>query len=136
MRKFILSALAAGALGLAGAASAQDLGAVIGSIFGFGTPTYPTYGNDIPAVVAGTVPYGSTVYVDQYGRQVTIDRYGRQVLVQPSTNYGITGYDAWGRPIYGYGSAYGNYALANPNDRDGDGVVNWNDRWPDDPRYR
>jgi hypothetical protein len=52
------------------------------------------------------------------------------------------GYDQWGRPIYGntttYGSygTYGNYAYANPNDRDRDGVVNWNDRWPDDPRYR
>jgi hypothetical protein len=56
---------------------------------------------------------------------------------------------------YGYGSALGGVLLSdgrwvpnyssNPNysqyartrrDRDGDGVPNWNDRYPDDPRYR
>jgi hypothetical protein len=141
MKKLIVMAAAAGALAVGGAASAQDLGSVVGSLFGFGAPQQ-TYRGDIPAVVAGTVPYGSTVTTDQYGRQVYVDQYGRQVLVQPQSTTTIVGYDQWGRPIYGntttYGSygTYGNYAYANPNDRDRDGVVNWNDRWPDDPRYR
>lgn len=140
MKKTIAMAVAAGALALGGAASAQDFGTVIGSLFGFGNPTYtyPNYGPSTPAVVAGTVPYGTQIYSDQYGRQFYYDQYGRQVIVQ-SSNYGITGYDAWGRPIYGtttYGSygTYGTYAYS--NDRDRDGVPNAYDRWPDDPRYR
>lgn len=174
MKKFILTAVAAGALAAGGAASAQDIGSVLSGIFGYGGqpayqtyPGYPTNTNrGIPAVVAGTQPYntqpygtygadvygngtygngtygggayGSQVYVDPYGRQVMIDQYGRQVLVQPSTSsYGITGYDQWGRPIYGsttygnttYGGGYSSW------DRDGDGVANAQDRWPDDRRY-
>src|SRR4051812_35806565 len=131
MKKFILSVAAAGALAVGGAASAQDLGAVVTNILGsFGVPTY------------GTQTYGNSVYVDQYGRQVYIDQYGRQVLVQPNnvygaTVYGTTQYDAYGRPIY---SPSGNYAYsnpyANPRDRDNDGVPNYRDRYPDDPRYR
>ena len=154
MKKFILSAVAAGALAVGGAASAQDFGAVIGNILGFGTPTYPTYsypnygyGGSTPAVVAGTQPYynngtlgnhnaypGNTqVYVDQYGRQVTIDQYGRHVYVQPNTgSYGITGYDQWGRPIYGNAT----YGYSNRTwDSDGDGVADAQDRWPNDRRY-
>lgn len=169
MRKSIIMAVAAGALAVGGAASAQDLGSVLGSIFGYGN-AYPGYGTSqsTPAVVAGTVPYygnqtpygtpqygstvpyGTTVYQDQYGRRFYYDQYGRQVMLdQPTTQqqYGIVGYDAWGRPVYGttstttygtygtYGSN-GNSAYATRNDRDGDGVVNWNDRYPDDPRYR
>lgn len=152
MRRFILSAVAAGAVAFAGAASAQGFGGVLNDLFGFGQPAHPTYsGAGIPAVVAGTQPYGSGVYVDPHGRQVTTDRYGRQVVVQPNRGtYGITGYDAWGRPVYGsapvpyghpgnYGSYgnYGNYAWAGqPGDKDGDGVPNVHDRWPDDARYR
>ncbi len=166
MKKFILTAVAAGALAVGGAASAQDIGTVIGSLFGFGQPAYPSYSTGIPAVVAGTQPYntqpygtyganvygnntyggttyGSQVYVDQYGRQVTIDQYGRHVLVQPNTgSYAITGYDQWGRPIYGT-TTYGNttygattYGYSGRTwDRDGDGVANAQDRWPDDRRY-
>jgi hypothetical protein len=155
MKKLIVMAAAAGALAVGGAASAQDFGSVLGSIFGFGTPQYSygtpqypygapqyPYGGSSPAVVAGTVPYGSTVYVDQYGRQVHVDQWGRHVVIQqqPQSSTYIVGYDQWGRPIYGaspYGSnTYGNYAYANPNDRDGDGVLNRYDRWPDDRRYR
>jgi len=141
MKKYMAMAVAVGALAMGGAASAQDIGTAIGNLFGFGQPsyTYPNYGyqnygypnyrGDIPAVVAGTVPYGSNrVFIDQYGRQVYVDPYGRQVLAQSNT-YGVTGYDAWGRPIYG------NVALANSNDRDRDGMPNYSDRWPDDPRY-
>jgi len=144
MKKLIVMAAAAGALAVGGAASAQDLGTVLGNILGFGTQQY-----NAPAVVAGTVPYGSTIAIDQYGRQVYVDQYGRQVLVQPNTNSGyIVGYDAENRPIYGpaygtpsygvgpYGTAtYGNLAYADRRDRDGDGVADRYDRWPEDPRY-
>jgi hypothetical protein len=123
MKKFILSAMAAGALAVGGAASAQDVGDVLTNILGsFGVPIY------------GTQQQPGSVYVDQYGRQVYIDQYGRQVLVQPNTVYGSTVYDAYGRPVYT--TPNGNYAYANPRDRDGDGVRNRLDRWPDDPRYR
>ena len=148
MKKFILTAVAAGALAVGGAASAQDLGTVINSIFGIGTPTYNYgYGGSTPAVVAGTTPYygqtpyyGTTnqIYADQYGRQFYYDQYGRQVFVQSQSNvygnnvYGNVQYDQWGRPIYGtYSSNYGYRSW----DRDGDGVANRQDRWPDDSRY-
>lgn len=153
MKKFILTAVAAGALAVGGAASAQDLGGILGSLFGFGTQTYPTYNSGIPAVVAGTQPHGATVYTDQYGRQFYYDQYGRQVVVQQQNTYNnpvIVGYDSWGRPVYGqrqygttqygtpqYGtSQYGTYAYGtNSWDRDGDGIANTRDRWPDDRRY-
>jgi hypothetical protein len=174
MKKTILSALAAGALALGGAASAQDLGGVLSSIFGFGTPSYPVYNSGAtPAVVAGTQSsgtvyvdqygrrvdqygrvlnvdqygrpiasvdqygrpvtvdqYGRQVYTDQYGRQVYTDQYGRQVIAQSGTQT-ITGYDAWGRPIYGTS----NYGYGYEQDRDGDGVADVRDRWPNDRRY-
>ena len=38
-------------------------------------------------------------------------------------------------PQYGQYSQYGQYPRTS-RDRDGDGVANWNDRYPDDPRYR
>ncbi|GAB3768916.1 hypothetical protein GCM10028796_33260 [Ramlibacter monticola] len=143
MKRLIVMALAAGGLAVGSLASAQDLGAVITNILGFGSPGYTTSN---PAVVAGTGVYvdpdGRQVYTVPNGtaRQVYVDPDGRQVYVQPNTNYGITGYDAWGRPIYGnnvYGNnAYRNYAQANRRDRDGDGVINRYDRYPDDPRYR
>lgn len=159
MKKFIATALAAGAMAAGGAASAQDFGTVINSLFGFGTPSY-SYGT--PAVVAGAQ---TQVYVDQYGRQFTYDQYGRQVYLNSSTqSQVIVGYDSWGRPIYGsaqtyggaqvygsnqypytYGSgntasqypySYGNYAYGSRSwDRDGDGIANSRDRWPDDSRY-
>ena len=139
MKKFIVMAVAAGGLALGTAASAQDLRSVLTNILGYGTPTY---GTGTPAVVAGTQvcvdPDGRQVYVQpntSYCRQVYVDPDGRQVYVQPNTSYSITGYDAWGRPIYG-STTYRNHALANPRDRDGDGVRNRLDRWPDDPRYR
>lgn len=132
MKKALLSIVAAGALAAGGAASAQSLGDIVGSLFGFG----PSYGSGTPAVVAGTYPYGSTVYVDQYGRHFQYDPYGRQVFVTPPASSGtIVGYDSWGRPIHG-STAYGNYAYADRSwDRDGDGVANAQDRWPHDSRY-
>ena len=127
MKKFIAMAVAAGGLALGGAASAQDLGQVITNILGFGAPSY-----------IFSQPADRTIYSDQYGQRFYYDDDGRKVIVQSNvygaTPYGITGYDAWGRPIYG--GVLGNYAQANRADRDGDGVTNRFDRWPDDPRYR
>jgi hypothetical protein len=146
MKKFVLTAIAAGALAAGTAASAQDLGTVLGSIFGYGQPTYS---QGIPAVVAGTQQ--GTVYTDSYGRQFYYDQYGRQVFMNNTNTQQIVGYDQWGRPVYGSTSAsvYGanNYPYPNGNyaygsgtyrrwDRDGDGIANRDDRYPDDPRYR
>lgn len=123
MKKFILSAVAAGALAVGGAASAQDLGGVIGSLFGFGSP---------PAAVQP-----GSVYIDQYGRQVAVDQFGRHRILQSAV--GIVGYDAWGRPVYGQiGSRSSNSAVravvgaAQAGDNDGDGVINLHDRMPND----
>ncbi|HEY0824538.1 MAG TPA: hypothetical protein VGD76_12175 [Ramlibacter sp.] len=118
MKKFILSAVAAGALAIGSAASAQDIGSVLGAILG-----------------AGQQPYGS-VYIDRYGRQVGIDQFGRHVLLQSN---GIVGYDAWGRAIYGNVLGSGNRAVdqvvrsVQLGDNDGDGVLNMHDRLPNDP---
>lgn len=149
MKKYIAMAVAAGALAVGGAASAQDLGTIISNVLGIGN-SYPTY-NNAPAVVAGTVPYGTQVYQDQNGRQFYYDQYGRQVIVSGGIQWNIVGYGANGEPLYGtdaynpgyngrfgnFGN-YGNYAYgSNPylNDRDGDGVPDAYDRYPDDPRY-
>ena len=154
MKKFILGAVAAGALAVGGAASAQGLGGILDNIFGYGSGNQG-YSQSQPAVVAGTVPHGTQgsvphgtqLYADQYGRQFYYDQYGRQVFVQTTTttsSHGIVGYDSWGRPVYGttnvynnvYGSNhYGGYAANRSWDRDGDGIANTRDRWPDDGRY-
>lgn len=144
MKKIILGAVAAGALAIGGAAAAQDLGAVLSNIFGYPSyqtyPAQPAYGPSIPAVVAGTQPYGygtgsRTVYTDQYGRQYYYDQYGQQVIVSQGQSSQIIGYDNWGRPVYGT-TRSNNYAWGgNTWDRDGDGIANTRDRWPDDRRY-
>ena len=106
MKKFILSAVAAGALAIGSAASAQDLGTVITEILR-NTQTQQ-YGN---------------VYYDQWGRQVYIDQYGRQVLVNPNVYgnsvYGNTVVDQLGRIISGVPYGYG---VPTQGDHDGDGV--------------
>jgi hypothetical protein len=140
MKKLIAAtAIAAGALGTAGTASAQDLGNIIANVLGFGTPQY-SYNQGIPAVVAPQ----QQMYRDSYGRTFYYDQYGRQVYLNNTQQ--IVGYDQWGRPIYGsapqypyggnyaYGSNYGS-TYGNSWDRDGDGIANSRDRWPDDSRY-
>ncbi|MBI5276209.1 MAG: hypothetical protein HY854_07085 [Burkholderiales bacterium] len=140
MKKFIVTAIAAGALAAGGAASAQDLGSVISGILGLTSPSYSNnYGYSYPGMVAPQ----AQVYTDTYGRRFYYDQYGQQVYLNNSGQV-IVGYDQWGRPIYGtnysYGSSYpyygSNYAWGNGWDRDGDGISNSRDRWPDDPRYR
>lgn len=130
MKKLIATALAAGALAASGAASAQDFGSIIANIFGIGTPTY-NYGYGTPAVVAPR----QQIYADTYGRQFYYDQYGRQVYLNNGTQQ-IVGYDSWGRPIYGQAGqyAYGTRPY-NSWDRDGDGVANSRDRWPDHRNY-
>jgi hypothetical protein len=146
MRKLFATAIAAGAMAVGGAASAQDFGSVIANIFGLGTPTYG-YNSGYPAVVAGQ----QQMYRDTYGRTFYYDQYGRQVYLNSGTTGSqFMGYDAWGRPVYNsavttspgyvYGGTYpynNNYAYSGRSwDRDGDGISNGRDRWPDDPRYR
>lgn len=193
MKKFIYSAVAAGALAFGGAASAQDplgvLGTILGNIgLGGTTGVYP-----------GVVAQGQgQLHIDQYGRTFYYDQYGRQVYVGSDSSYGSNVYggttvygtpgvygradqfgtyvdaygvrrmvDAYGRHLrldqYGsYRDQYGrtvylgadrrplyieqngqiysassvNTAIASRRDRDGDGVRNRDDRYPDDPRYR
>ncbi len=134
MKKWIAAAAAAGALGIAGTASAQDLGNIIANVLGFGTPQY-SYNQGIPAVVAPSQPQ-QRLYSDAYGRQFYYDQYGQQIYVQSTQQ--IVGYDQWGRPVYGSAPQYpygGGYAYGNSWDRDGDGIANSRDRWPDDRRY-
>lgn len=155
MKKFIATAIAAGAMAVGGAASAQDLGSVIANVLGFGQPTYnygygypntyPNYNYGNHNYYGGTPTYPAVV-AQPYGNSVYVDPYGRQVHVQPNatTTY-HAGYDAYGRPIYRDGngnityiggSTSGNYAYSNRSwDRDGDGIANNRDRWPDDRRY-
>lgn len=139
MKKLIATALAAGALTAGGAASAQDFGSVIANILGFTTPSYNYgygYGTPAPAVVAPR----QQIYADQYGRQFYYDQYGRQVYLNNNTQQ-IVGYDSWGPPIYGqagqyaYNQPYYGTQPYNSWDRDGDGVANSRDRWPDHRAY-
>jgi hypothetical protein len=153
MKKLIATAVAAGALAAGGAASAQDLGGVIANILGFGQPTYNQqygyggYGNSYPSYGGGYSNYGgpavvapqTQMYQDQYGRQFYYDQYGRQVYVQTQTQQQqIVGYDQWGRPVYGNSGTYaygGGSTWGNTWDRDGDGVPDSRDRYPNDRRY-
>lgn len=96
MKKFILTAAAAGALAASGVASAQTFGNAIdnvfSNIFGYGNSSGAT-----PAVVAGA---NQTLHVDAYGRQFYYDQYGRQVFVQGATGaYNRTVIDPYGRQV-------------------------------------
>ena len=120
MNKFFLTAVAAGALAAGATAFAQE-NVIPSSMYDMGIP---------PA--AQTNPEGGRITTDAYGRSVIVDRSGREIV--PGV---IVGYDAWGRAVYADG-AYGNYAFTRRSawDRDGDGIPNRRDRYPDDPRYR
>lgn len=89
--------------------------------------------------------FGNRMMVDSYGRHVRMDQYGSY-----RDQYGRTIYlGADRRPLYmehngqvtafGSGTTYGGGGYAYSGrawDRDGDGVANAQDRYPDDPRYR
>jgi hypothetical protein len=158
MRKLLLSAVAAGALAMGGAASAQDilggLGAVLPQILNSivlgGTDGSP-----------GTVVQGGQTTVDQWGRQVYTDPYGRQIVLNSDGTYtdihgnpvyvqgptrtrppslmglGPRVYDQYGRRIIlSEGSSVEGNVAGIMVDRDGDGVADVYDRYPNDRRYR
>lgn len=104
--------------------------------YGYGNQGYGNQGYSYggPAVVAPQ----TQIYQDQYGRQFYYDQYGRQVYSQAQTQQQrIVGYDQWGRPVYGNSGsyAYGGSTWGSNRDRDGDGVADSQDRYPDDRRY-
>src|SRR4051794_20646703 len=114
MKKLLFSAVAAGALVVGGAASAQDPGAVLKSGLGIGVPTYGSpqyaYGNPPPYVVDPVQGNGSGGWIDAYGREVVVTPYGRQLAGgAPVAAAGVTGYDVYGRPIYGNISQAGRF---------------------------
>lgn len=141
MKKVILSAIAAAALGIGGLAQAD----VIDSV---GTAISDLFGIPYDASPSAPLPIGS-VYTDRYGHSFQVDAAGRHV---PLDRYGSYR-DQWGRTVYlgannqplyiaqngqlvPYGSVAGNYAYSPSYDRDGDGISDPYDRYPRDSRYR
>jgi hypothetical protein len=141
MKKFILSAVAVGALAIGGAVHADVIDSVGNTISHlFGVPYDPT-----PSGVA----LAGGIYTDANGRQFQVDAAGRYVPLGTFGSYR----DPWGRTVYlganhqpafiaqngqllPYGTETGTYAMAPSFDQDGDGVPNRYDRYPDDARYR
>ena len=122
MKRFVLSAVAVAAFGIAGTAQADLIDSVGNTISRiFGVPYDPT--------PPGGLPVGS-IYTDAYGRQFQVDAAGRHIPLNPYGSY----------PQYGqvvpYGSVPGTYAVAPTYDLDGDGVADAYDRSPQDPRWR
>lgn len=89
--------------------------------------------------------YGNRIQVDAYGRHLRLDQYGsyrdpygrivylgadRRPLFLEENGRLVSAGSTSGNGSYAYGGSYGNW------DRDGDGVANESDRWPDDSRYR
>lgn len=141
MKKFILSSIAVAALGIGGVAQADVIDSVGNTISRiFGVPYDPTPAGAAPTVSVYTDAYGRAFQVDAAGRHMPLDRYGSYR-------------DQWGRTVYlgpdhrpayvmqngqitAFGSNPNTYATGPMYDRDGDGVTNQYDRWPDDSRYR
>lgn len=140
MKKAILSAIAVGAFAIGGAAQADLIDSVGNTISRiFGVPYAP-----VPNAAA---PVANSVYTDAYGRRFQVDAYGRHIPLEQFGSYR----DAWGRTVYlgannqpvwieqngqliPYSS--GTYAMGPSFDRDGDGIANEYDRFPNDSRYR
>ena len=115
MKKFILAAAAVAAFGLGGVAQADVIDSVGNTISRiFGIPYSPT--------ASGVMP--GQVYTDGYGRQYQVDQWGRTVYLSSNT-----------APVYVYPNGQA-YAVAPSYDRDGDGIANQYDRFPNDSRYR
>ncbi|HVZ43350.1 MAG TPA: hypothetical protein VHA82_06025 [Ramlibacter sp.] len=119
MKKLILAAAAAAAVAAAAPVFAQGAECQAGSAYGTpagcpsnGTPPALTYNSGSPVFVPG---YPTTV-VPQYD-----DSYANGVPYA---------YDV-PRSTHRY-----RHLHRTRNDRDGDGVVNWQDRYPDDSRWR
>ena len=123
MKKWILTAAAAGALAAGGAASAQDLGGILTNILGYGAPTASAHDT-----VQGS-------YRDEYGRLWVVDGAGHHTMVASAGTGAAV--DPYGRPLNGVqanGRYYGNNGYY--RDSDGDGVVDAQDRRPYDARRR
>lgn len=138
MKKFIVAAMVVGTCAVAGVARADVIDSVGNAISNlFGVPYDPSPNGAVP----GSIYVGSDGHryqVDAAGRSIRLDQYG-------------TYRDAWGRTVY-LGAdnrplyveqngvlvpyASGGYAMGTPYDRDGDGVYDRYDRYPDDSRYR
>lgn len=98
MKKIILSAVAAGALAVTGAASAQGIGNAIDNVFS-GLFGYGNGSSATPAVVAGAGA-NQTIHVDTYGRHFYYDQYGRQVFVEGNAGtYNRAVIDPYGRQV-------------------------------------
>jgi hypothetical protein len=138
MKKFIVSAIAVGALAIGGAVQADVIDSVGNTISRiFGVPYAP--------VPSATAPAIGGIYTDAYGHRYQVDAYGRHI---PLDQYGSYR-DQWGRTVYlgansqplyieqnGQLIPYGSVAMAPSYDNDRDGVSNRYDRFPQDPRYR
>jgi hypothetical protein len=140
MKKFILSAMAVGALAIGGTAHADlidGVGTTISRIFGVPYDARPA-----------AAPIVNGIYTDQFGRRFQVDATGRHMPLDQFGSYR----DPWGRTVYlgannqpayieqngqvvPYGSVVGSYD-APSYDRDGDGVADRYDRYPQDSRYR
>lgn len=129
MKKTLLSAMAAGALAFGGAASAQDLGRVLGDILSnIGNQSqYYGHGSSPPP---GSPDAGEGRVFSEGGRWIYEDQFGRRSVIPGEVVFGPQGpmyRDAWGNWVHvASGSAY---------DRDGDGVADTSDRYPTDRRY-
>lgn len=139
MKKFIMSAIAVGALAIGAPAQADlidSVGFTISRIFGI--PYDPRPETAVPIV--------NGIYTDAYGRRFQVDAAGRYIPLDQFGSYR----DAWGRTVYlgannqplyveqnGQLLPYaGTYAVAPSFDADADGVPNLHDHYPHDARYR
>jgi hypothetical protein len=141
MKKFILSAVAVGAMAIGSVAQADiidGIGNAISQIFGVPYDSRPAVG--APTVSVYTDAYGRRFQVDASGRHVPLDRYGSY-----RDQFGRTVYlGANNQPVLieqngqviPYASVAGNVAMAPSYDQDGDGVTNAYDRFPRDSRYQ
>ena len=132
MKKILLASVAAGALAMAGAASAQSLDGILTNILGFGGPNI---GTGTPAPANGTPPLQGS-YRDEYGRLWVVEQGGHHVMIPDGSTYGITGYSGDGRPMYGAVPNGGYAASRFERDSDRDGVPDSRDRRPFDSRRR
>ncbi|HWI82574.1 hypothetical protein [Ramlibacter sp.] len=131
MNRLIVSVLATAALAAGGAAVAQggDAESQAGSAWR-GTPNYGPYAYPVPnqQVPSPEVQRGFGPAPDQV--------YGNSGWTPPN-GYVYRGTDRYGRPLYSAQAPSYGYILndrASRRDRDGDGVPNRRDRFPDDYR--
>lgn len=127
MNKRFVSVLATAALAAGGAAFAQDAESQAGS----------AWRNHPLAPQTPPNPYAAQDAARGYGPAYgTPEYYGNSGWTPPS-GYVYQGTDIWGRPLYSQvvpASPYIRHDRARRNDRDGDGVRNRRDRYPDDYR--